>query len=464
MTNNKDSKMNPNRREFLRRAGALSAAGLVGSLDFVSLAAQAQTPPSDYKALVCVFLFGGMDGNNVVIPMDSAGYAAYSGVRTVASGINLAQSTLLQIQPASTAGQYGLHPNLSQMQTLFNQKNLAVIANVGTLTKPITKAQYATANVPYQLFSHSDQQAQWMSSVSSVVSQTGWGGRLADYLIAMNGSVQFPMVTSIAGTSLFTNGSTSSPLSIPSSGTFGLSGYSNTAANNARYAAVQQILAADRSNTFVTAASDISTQAMNLSVEVNGIISNANSSIKSLFSGFAANNSIAQQLYQVAKMIEARATTGVKRQIFFVSLGGFDTHNGELNVLQNLFSQLSPALKAFYDAIAQLGVASNVTTFTLSDFGRTFQPASGQGSDHAWGNHQMVMGGAVKGGDFYGKYPTLALGGPDDTDTRGRWIPTTSVDQYGATLARWFGVADSDLAKVFPNIGSFASGNLGFMG
>ncbi len=454
-----------NRRDFLRRAGAFSAAGLAGTLDLVSLSAQAQTAVNDYKALVCVFLFGGVDGNNVIIPMDSAGYGAYSLARPTSSGIALAQAALLPIQPATGATPYGLHPNLGELQTLFNQKKLAVVANVGTLTKPITKAQYNASNAPSQLFSHSDQQAQWQSAVSNSLSQTGWGGRLADRMAAANGSALFPLATSVAGNNLFASGVTTTPLSVPSSGTFGLTGYTaSNAANNARYAALQQILAVDRGNALVAAASDISTQAIKLSTQVNGIITNNNSSIKGFFSGFPNSNSVAQQLYQVAKIIEARDTIGVKRQVFFVSLGGFDTHNNQLNVMQTQFAQLSPALKAFYDATAQMGIANQVTTFTLSDFGRTFQPASGQGTDHAWGNHHIVMGGAVKGGDLYGKYPTLALGGPDDTDTRGRWIPTTSVDQYGATLARWFGVAESDLSGVFPNLGSFASSNIGFMG
>jgi uncharacterized protein (DUF1501 family) len=195
---------------------------------------------------------------------------------------------------------------------------------------------------------------------------------------------------------------------------------------------------------------------------VNPILGNANSTIAPHFAG--QNSTIAQQLFAVAKMIEARAITGSKRQIFFVALGGFDTHNNELVTQQNLLSQLSPALKAFYDATGTLGVAQQVTTFTLSDFGRTFQPASGGGSDHAWGSHHLVIGGAVRGGSLYGAFPTLALGGPDDAEREGRWIPTTAVDQYGATLARWFGAGTAQLATVFPNLARFPVADLGFMG
>ena len=452
------------RRDFLRRASALSAAGLVGGLDLFSLTASAQTAVSDYRALVCVFLSGGVDGNNIIVPIDSVGYGAYAKARPPSSGINLAQSTLLPIQPASAPSAFGLHPDLSELQSLFAQDRLAILANVGTLIKPLVKAQYASANLPLQLFSHSDQVAQWQSAVSDSISLTGWAGRIADKAFASAGAAPFPMVSSISGTTLFGVGKSTRPLAIPASGTFGLTGYTNSVVTNARYAALQRILGDDSSNAFVASASDIAAQALSLSSEVNAIISNSASSIKSLFAGFPSNNAIAQQLYQVAKLIEARATTGVKRQIFFVSLGGFDTHNNELNVLHTLFSQLSPALKAFYDATLQLGVANSVTAFTLSDFNRTYQPASGQGTDHAWGNHQLIIGGAVRGGDVYGSFPTFALGGPDDTDTRGRWIPTTAVDQYGATLARWFGVAEIDLASVFPNLGHFASSNLGFMG
>ncbi len=449
------------RREFLRHAGALSAGGLAARLAPMSLlalgqAAQAQAA-GDYKALVCVFLYGGVDGNNLVVPLDNAGYAQYSAVRTVASGVNLTQAELLPIQPAST-GAYGLHPDLSDIQPLFAQRKLAILANVGPLNQPTTKANYFSVR-PDNLFSHSDQQNQWQSSVSAGVSRTGWGGRIADATASLNAN--FPVVTSIAGTSLFMAGKSTSPLALPASGGLALQGFNGAAAANARLNAMQAILAADRDNAYVNAAGDITSQALALSSVVNPILTSSASTIQAHFAG--QTSSIAQQLLQVAKMIEARAQTGARRQVFFVSLGGFDTHSGELATLTNLLGQLSPALLSFYDATVQLGIADQVTTFTLSDFGRTFQPASGAGTDHAWGNHHFILGGAVRGGEMYGRYPTLARAGPDDADTSGRWIPTTSVEQYGATLARWFGLDEAALTAVFPNLASFSTSNIGFL-
>jgi uncharacterized protein (DUF1501 family) len=450
------------RRDFLLRSGALSAGGLAARLAPLSLlglagASQAQAA-SDYKALVCVFLYGGVDGNNLVVPIDAAGYAQYTAVRTVASGVNLAQAGLLPIQPASSPTPYGLHPELSDIQPLFAQGKLAILANVGPLNAPTTKANYLTTR-PDNLFSHSDQQNQWQSSVSSGVSRTGWGGRIADATASLNTS--FPVVTSIAGASLFMAGNATSPLALPSSGGLALQGFNAGAAANARLSAMQAILSADRDNAYVGAASDITSQALSLSGVVNPILTATNSTVQAHFAG--QTSSIAQQLLQVAKLIEARAQTGARRQVFFVSLGGFDTHSGELATLTNLLGQLSPALRSFYDATTQLGVSGQVTTFTLSDFGRTFQPASGAGTDHAWGNHHFILGGAVRGGEMYGRYPTLARAGPDDADTSGRWIHTSSVEQYGATLARWFGLTDPALAAVFPNLARFSSTNLGFL-
>ena len=450
------------RRAFLRRAAALSSAGLASRLNFINAIGTANAQAvTDYKALVCVFMFGGNDGNNTVIPLDSAGYAQYAAARPAASGIQLAQASLLPIQPVNTGKPFGLHPALTQVQALFDQNKAAVLANVGTLLAPTSQAQYAAGLRPLSLYSHADQQAQWQSSISSAAAGTGWGGRLADSVAAYNAGTGFPVVTSLDGTVLFTTGASSVPLTVPVTGSFALAGYNGTAAANARLAALQQLQAADLANIFAAGANAIGRQALQLSATVNPILANANSTIAPLFASLNTNTS--KQLFQVAKLIEARGATGAKRQIFFVQLGSFDTHNDQLNRQQNLFAELDPALKAFYEATVALGVGSQVTTFTLSDFGRTLQPASGGGTDHAWGSHHFIIGDAVKGGTLYGQYPQLILAGPNDAEKEGRWIPTTAVDQYGATLARWFGVAPDQLPAVFPNLGKFAASDLGFM-
>jgi len=450
------------RRAFLRRAAALSAAGLAARLSGIgAIASAAAQSASDYKALVCVFMFGGNDGNNTVIPLDAAGYASYAKARPDASGINLAQAALLPVQPANGAVAYGLHPSLGSLQTLFNQKKLAILANVGTLVAPTTQAQYAAGQRPQSLYSHSDQQAQWQSAISSAAAATGWGGRLADAVASYNIASGFPVVTSLDGNVLFTTGTAALPLTVPVTGAFALSGYNAQAAATARLAAVQQLLALPSSNTFVESANAIGRNALALSAKVNPILTSTSATLAPIFA--SQTSSIAQQLLQVAKLIEARAATGAARQIFFVQLGSFDTHNDQLLRQQVLFDDLGPALKAFYDATVALSVADQVTTFTLSDFGRTMQPASGGGTDHAWGSHHFIVGGAVRGGDLYGRYPALALGGPDDAEKEGRWIPSSAVDQYGATLARWFGVQPAQLAGVFPNLARFPTTDLGFM-
>ena len=452
----------PGRRAFLRSLGAVSTFGLAARLDLLKLVAEANAQQgADYKALVCVFMFGGNDGNNTVIPIDTAGYAQYAAVRPASSGINLAQTSLLPIQPVNLGTPFGLHPALPELQMLFNQHKLAILANVGTLVQPISKAQYNAGIRPDSLYSHADQQAQWQSSISDAASGTGWGGRIADKVASLNAATAFPVVTSLDGTVLFTTGATTTPLAIPVSGSFALAGYNGSAVANARLAAVQQLLALPSGNVFVSGANRIGTQALQLSGTVNPILANANSAVAPIFAPLKSN--IASQFFQVAKMIEARAATGAIRQIFFVQLGSFDTHGDQLNRQQNLFADLSPALKAFYDATVALGVSAQVTTFTLSDFGRTFQPASGGGTDHAWGSHHFIIGDAVSGGAIYGQYPQLVLGGPSDAESEGRWLPMTAVDQYGATLASWFGVGSADLGTVFPNIAEFAPTTLGFV-
>jgi uncharacterized protein (DUF1501 family) len=453
----------PSRRAFLRHAGALSALGLASRLEFLNVigAADAAGTPGDYRALVCVFMFGGNDGNNTLIPIDTAGYGQYAAVRTAASGIQLAQSALLPVQPANVGTPFGLHPALGELQALFAQKKLAILANVGTLIAPTSQAQYNAGQRPLSLYSHSDQQAQWQSAVSGNAAGTGWGGRLADAVATYNADSGFPVVTSLDGTVLFTTGATSVPLSIPVSGSFALAGYNATAAANARMAAVSRLLTIDSGNVYTGAANGIGSQALARSDVVNPILANTTSSIAPMFASLTTNT--AKQLYQVAKMIEARGTTGARRQIFFVQLGSFDTHNDQINRQQALFAELAPALKAFYDATVALGVGSQVTTFTLSDFGRTLQPASGGGTDHAWGSHHFILGDAVNGGKFFGQYPQLILGGPSDAEKEGRWIPTTAVDQYGATLAKWLGATPAQLGAVFPNLSKFATADLGFL-
>jgi uncharacterized protein (DUF1501 family) len=454
----------PSRRSFLRNAMALSSIGLASRLDLINLIASAEAKTagsSDYKALVCVFMFGGNDGNNTIIPLDTAGYASYSKVRTPASGIQLAQSSLLPIQPINVGTPYGLHPSLAELQTLFGQRKMAILANVGTLTQPTTQAQYNAGLRPYSLYSHADQQAQWQSSISTGQSATGWGGRAADQVATMNTGTGFPVVTSLDGTVLFATGAATIPLSIPVSGTFALQGYGGSTVANGRLSAVTQLLGQVSDNDFVTALNGIGNQALALSGTVNPILSGSSAIVDPIFAPL--NSDIANQFHQVAKMIAARQATGAARQIFFVQLGSFDTHGDQLNRQQALFADLSPALNAFYDATVAIGAGSQVTTFTLSDFSRTFQPASGGGTDHAWGNHHFIIGDAVQGGTMFGLYPQLILGGPNDAELEGRWLPTSSVDQYAATLATWFGVAPAALGQVFPNLASFPNSDLGFM-
>jgi len=445
------------RRVFLQRALALGAGGLasrLAPLPLLSLAAPAVAQAGDYKALVCVFLYGGVDGNSLVVPLDSSGYGQYATVRPAASRVKIEQSSLLPIEPAASAVPYGMNPALAAVHPLFAQRRLAILANVGPLRAPTTRSNYVAVR-PDNLFSHADQANQWQSSVSSGESADGWGGRMADQLERANGG--FPVVTSIAGASLFLNGRASNPLALPSTG--GLPMGSTT---EARLAAMRALLAVPDTNAYVRAVTEMSAQALALSALVRPILASTSFAVQPFFAG--QGNSIAQQLLQVAKLIEARGETGARRQVFFVSMNGFDTHTNELSTLATLLGQLSPALRAFDDAMSQIGTGDAVTTFTLSDFGRTLVPSSSGGTDHAWGNHMLVMGGAVRGGRMYGTYPVLARAGPDDADTNGRWIPTTSIEQYGATLGRWFGLDGAQVAAVFPNLTRFAPQDLGFLG
>ncbi|HEV2487065.1 MAG TPA: DUF1501 domain-containing protein [Terracidiphilus sp.] len=445
--------MRTNRRSFITYASLAAAGNVLGLRPFGALNALAQTT-SDYKALVCVFLFGGNDANNTLIPFDTTGYATYSSLR---GPLALAQNTLLPLTPTPN---FAINPNLQDVQTLFNNKNAAFVANVGTLVQPLTRTQYlAGQSAPVNLFSHPDQQLEWQNAAASAATPTGWAGRMADVLGAnYNQGAQIPMITSVAGDTLFCNGNATSPVSV-SPGNLGASSCSEGSECAARQAAAQALLTMNSGVSLIQADDGITTNAYTYAKT----LSDAVQSVTPLQTAFPANNGLAAQLKQIAQIIQVRAALGVQRQIFFAGIGNFDTHADQLTLQSSLLALISPALAAFYAATVELNVASNVTSFTMSDFSRTFQPNSNNGSDHAWGSHHIVIGGAVKGGQIYGTYPTLALGGPDDSGSNGRWVPSTASSQYAATLAQWFGVSAANLPTVLPTIGNFSTNNLGFV-
>ena len=421
----------------------------------------------DFKALVCVFLAGGNDANNLIVPADAATYAAYALGR---GALALPQASLLALTPKTNDGRaWGLHPAMPELKALFDQGRLALLANVGSLAYPLTQAQYNDGSVPkpLQLFSHSDQQVEWMSSVPDKPFTTGWGGRLADLTNAFNSNNRIAMSISLNGQNSFQVGRNIAQYAVGTTGAIALTGSgTGTSVNGIRTSALNDTLAAQNANLFETAFGGLTTGALANSALLSGIITGT-SPFAALFTGL--NSSLSQQLHMVARLVNAQTTLGLKRQVFFVRTGGFDLHNAEVTLGNttngahaNLLRDISQSLSAFNNALVQIGAQNQVTTFTASDFGRTYN-TNGDGSDHGWGSHHLVLGGAVNGGDIYGRMPTFAINGPDDTG-RGRWIPTTSVDEYSATLAKWFGVSATDLPTVLPNIGRFAKPDLGFMG
>ena len=446
--------MKGSRRSFIKYASLAAGGNALGLRPFGALNALAQTS-ADYKAMVCVFLYGGNDGNNLLVPFDTQGYAAYSGVR---GPLAIPQSQLLQLAPLPN---FALHPNLPDIQTLFNGGAAALVANVGTLMQPTTRAQYiAGTTVPTNLFSHPDQQSEWQNAGQSAATTSGWAGRIADTLSASyNPGAQVPMITSVDGDTLFCNGTESTPVSVSPGNLGGASCTEGSAVCTSQQAAAQAMLGFNSGLTLVQADNGITTNAYNYAATLTAAVK----SVSALKTVFPAGNTLAAQLKQVAQLIQVRAALGVSRQIFFCGVGNFDTHSNQLALQGTLLAQISAGLAAFYQATQELGVANQVTTFTMSDFNRALQPNSDTGTDHAWGSHHIVMGGAVKGGKMYGTFPTLALGGPDDSGANGRWVPSTGAVQYASTLAQWFGVSASQLGTIFPNIGSFGMNDLGFV-
>jgi uncharacterized protein (DUF1501 family) len=468
------------RRDFLRTSAcALGGMALASSIDTFGIV-HALTPQAatDYRALVCVFLNGGNDGNNMFVSLDQYDGPAgsliegYANVRN-AAGLAIAKASLLPVSPVS-GGSYGFHPNMPEMQNLFNQGKLAVLCNNGPLVEPLTRTTYqnGTGKKPLQLFSHSDQVGLFQTAIANNVSQTGWAGRVGDKTQGLNGAATFPSNVSIAGVNLFLTGVDTRQLAVADSNTtlanvLQLTMSGTTSEQASLLVSFNELRPLDNNFKLVKAASDIRSS----SIQTDNALSSVNPTLATAF----PNTTLGRQLKQVALLIKACidpiAGINMKRQIFFTQLGGFDTHSAEIGGQGNLLTQVSQAISAFYAATVELGLQDKVTTFTMSDFGRTLQPAGTGvnivGTDHAWGNHQLIVGGSVLGHTLYGMYPTLRLGGPDDTDggsnPRGRWIPTTSVEQYAATLATWYGLSSADLTAVFPLIGRFATPNLGFM-
>ncbi|AXC12923.1 Oligopeptide ABC transporter, periplasmic oligopeptide-binding protein OppA [Acidisarcina polymorpha] len=460
--------MSLNRRTFIRSAALAATGHFAGLRPFGAMNALAQGAFPDYKALVCIFLFGGNDANNTVIPLGSGdnGYANYASIR---GSLALSASSLLPLGLGAN-GEFGLHPSLNNptyggLQSLFNSGKAAIVANVGTLVAPTTPASFQNQSVPVpnNLFSHPDQQLEWQNAEQNGAYPSGWAGRLADTWGSTYGTnPQIPLITSLAGDSLFCNGSLTSPVAVAPGNLSGAS-CSEGAACNVRNSAAQ--LLANFQSGFSLVQADM------------GITRNAYTYMKHMASAvqsapvvntpFPPANPLAAQLQQIAQIIAARSALGVQRQIFFASLGNFDTHANQLSIQSQLLSFVGPAMASFYAATEELGLANSVTSFTMSDFSRAFEPNSNYGTDHAWGSHHFVVGGAVAGGQIYGTFPTLALGGPNDSGTNGRWVPTTASFQYAAQLASWFGVTSAQLPILFPYLQPNIfppPANLAFMG
>jgi uncharacterized protein (DUF1501 family) len=455
--------INASRRAFLQRASALSLAGSAApwAINLAAIGeASAAGAPADYKALVCVFLYGGNDYGNTLVPYDAASYAKYQGMRPTLAYTQAALAPTLLVPSLSLGGrQYALAPELAPLLAHFNAGKLGVMLNVGTLVQPTTKTQYTNASVPLppKLFSHNDQQSVWQSSAPEGAA-SGWGGRMGDLFVAGNGNATFTCVN-VSGNAVFLSGATAVQYQVATTGPVAFSGIAAPLFGSAACStALQSLVTAPRAHLFENEYSRVAKR----SIDAGSVLTAALAAGPAIATPFPAGNALADQLKLVARMISTAAATGTKRQVFFVSIGGFDTHDGLAAVHPGLLTTVATAMSAFYQATIELGVASQVTAFTASDFGRTL--TADDGSDHGWGSMHFMLGGAVNGGRFYGSAPVVANGGPDDVG-QGRMLPSTSVDQYAATLGKWFGISDTDLLTVLPNLVNYdaSARNLGFV-
>ncbi|PIF28462.1 uncharacterized protein (DUF1501 family) [Acidovorax sp. 56] len=470
------------RRAFLRRSTQLGLAGtaLPFALNLAAMGEAAAFTATDYKALVCVFLYGGNDYANTVVTYDDDSYNKYATIRggsgQAGGGIaipkaDLAATLLNPTVPLAAGRQYAMHPAMTGMANLFNTGKAAVQLNVGPLIVPLTRTQYNSSNralypIPPKLFSHNDQQSVWQSS-SPEGSTVGWGGNLGDLALSSNTNSLFTCI-SVTGNAVFLSGDSALSYQVSTGGAIAINGvksnvYGSTAVRSALTSLIQQTSPQVLENEY----NRITTRAVTAESQITSGLAGV-----TLATAFPANNSLADQLKMVARLIGARSTLGSKRQVFMVSLGGFDLHDNLISQQPTLMKRVSEAMTAFYDATVELGVADKVTAFTASDFGRTLN-SNGDGSDHGWGSHHFMVGGAVKGKALYGKAPPVSNTN-STTDAADQWhvgqgrlLPSTSVDQYAATLAKWFGVANGEMAGVLPNLSHFGGADyptdLGFM-
>jgi len=463
------------RREFLGRVsmgcaslGVTSLFSGITNLGLMNAAAAANRPfiksSTDYKALVCVMLSGGNDSFNMLVPRGTSEYNEYATVR---GGLALPQNDLLPITPTNTPGlDFGLHPNLSQIQGLFEDGKAAFVSNVGALVEPtiLTDIQNQTANIPAGLFSHLDQRTHWQTSVPQSVGSLGWGGKLGDILYTNNSNQDVSMNISLSGVNIFQRGNIIKEYAISHQNTGSV--LINGAANNNFYNTLKRqtldnLLDETYNNVLKTAYANTISESNSNSFSFSSAIAGA-TPIATVFN----DDTFSQQLLMVAKTIAARDTLGASNQTFFIEFGGFDTHADMLANHADLMTVLDAGIGSFNAAMAELGVENDVTGFTMSDFGRKLS-SNGDGADHAWGGNALVFGGSVDGQKIYGQYPDLGLGNSLDVGG-GRLIPTTSCDEYFAELALWFGASSSDLDQIFPNINNFwtptpNSSPLGFM-
>ncbi|MBB3282175.1 DUF1501 domain-containing protein [Mitsuaria sp. BK037] len=446
------------RREFLQRASALSVAGTAApwALQLAAINEAAAVAPGDYKAIVCLFMYGGNDHGNTLVPYDAASHQAYATIRQALTTPRdqLAATALTPTTALPDGRQMALAPTMTRLKPVFDAGRLAVMLNIGPLMQPTTLAQYKAGNVPLppKLFSHNDQSSLWQSSRPEGAT-SGWGGRVADQFLGSNGNATFTCIN-VSGNAVFMSGGQAVQYQMSSGGAVAINGATRSLFGSAACSeALRALVTAERQHWMEQELNRVTAR----SISAQGTISTAlaNSTLQTPFD----TGGLAAQLQTVARLIGARSALGAQRQVYFVSIGGFDLHDNLVAQHPGLLGTVANAMASFDAALGELGVAQNVTTFTASDFGRTLS-SNGDGSDHGWGSHHLVMGGAVKGGRFYGQLPSVSVNGPDDVG-QGRLLPTTSVDQLAATLAMWMGVPATDLPGILPGIVNFNQKDLG---